>query len=72
MKELPMDTIKDIFDVMVVVDSENYVLVINLNDNKLGNEALKKVTDVNPLLKGSCIAKSKTSEMLNWNIAMVN
>ena len=56
---------------MVVVDPENYVLVINLNDIKLGNEALKKVTDVNPLLKGSCIAKSKTSEILNWNI-MVN
>lgn len=72
MKELPMDTIKDIFAVMVVVDSENYVLVINLNDIKLGNEALKKVTDVNPLLKRSCIAKSKTSEILNWNIAMVN
>ena len=42
MDELPMDTIKEIFDVMVIVDPENYVLVINASGKKLDSEALKK------------------------------
>lgn len=42
MKELPMDTIKDIFDVMVIVDPENYVLIINASGKKLDLEKLKK------------------------------
>ena len=42
MDELPMDTIKDIFDVMVVVDPKNYILIINACGKKLDRETLKK------------------------------
>ena len=68
MVELPIDTIKDIFDVMVVVDPENYVLVINVSGKKLDGEALKKVTEINPLLESSCKSKLKDSISTNWKI----
>ncbi|MDY0211155.1 MAG: recombinase family protein [Acholeplasma sp.] len=50
LKELPMDTIKDIFDVMVVKDPKSYFLVINVSGKKLEGESLKKVTEIKPLL----------------------
>jgi len=37
-----IDRTKDIFDVMVVVDPEKYVLIINASGKKLDSEALKK------------------------------
>lgn len=40
--ELPIDTIKEIFDVMAVIDPENYVLVINASGKKVDAETLKK------------------------------
>ena len=63
MDELPMDTIKDIFDVMVVVDPENYVLAINKSGITANKETLKKVTEVKPLLESRC--KSKSNERNN-------
>jgi len=70
MDELPLNTIKDIFDVVVVVNPENYVLVINASGKKLDSEALKKVTENKPLLESSC--KSKTNEIveINWKIML--
>ena len=70
MDELPMDTIKDIFDVMVVVDPENYVLVINASGKKLDRETLKKVTDIKPLHESSCKSKDKESFQLTWKIIL--
>lgn len=72
MDELPISTIKDIFDVMVVVDPENYALVINLNKIKLNNETLKKVTDIKPLLGSDCKAQRKGLGTLNWKIIMLH
>ena len=70
MEELPIDTIKDIFAVMVVVDPENYVLVINVNGKKLDVETLKKVTDIKPLLESICKSKFRTSNCIKWSILM--
>jgi hypothetical protein len=72
MDELPIHTVKDIFDVTVVVEPENYVLVINFNKIKLNNETLKKVTDIKPLLGGDCKAQRKGLGTLNWNIIMLH
>jgi hypothetical protein len=70
MDELPIDTIKDIFDVMVVVDPENYVLVINASGKRLDSESLKKVTEVNPLLESSCKSKNKQKEFISWRLVI--
>jgi DNA invertase Pin-like site-specific DNA recombinase len=71
MDELPMDTIKDIFDVMVVVDPENYVLVINACGKKLESEVLKKVTEGKPLLERQCKSKTIAIREINWKIVML-
>jgi len=42
MVEFPVDTMKQIFDKIVIVDQENYVFVINTTDKSLDKEALKK------------------------------
>ena len=42
MVELPIDVIKDIFEAMVVVDPENYVLVINASGKKIDAEVEQK------------------------------
>ncbi len=70
MDELPLNTIKDIFDVVVVVDPENYVLVINASGKKLDSEALKKVTDIRPLLESRCKSKRKQNDLINWRIVI--
>ncbi|MGD9679224.1 MAG: recombinase family protein, partial [Vulcanibacillus sp.] len=61
---------KDIFEVMVVVDLENYVFVINASGKKTDTETFKKVTEIKPLLQSRC--KSKTNEIqdLNWFIVL--
>jgi len=70
MTDLPIDTIKEIFDVMVVVDPENYVLVINLSEKKLDGEVLKKATGIKPLLESSCKSKRKQNDLINWRIVI--
>lgn len=70
MREMPIDTIKDIFDVMVVVDPENYVLVISASGKKLDSEVLKKVTEISPLLESSCKSKTKEVDFINWKIIL--
>jgi len=70
MTDLPIETIKEIFDVMVVVDPENYVLVINTSGKKLDSGTLKKVTDINPLLESSCKSRTKDSIIIKWCIAI--
>ncbi len=71
MDELPMDTIKDIFDVMVVVDPENYVLVINASDDKDDLKVLKNVNEIKPLFER--VSKSKTTALsyVNWKIILM-
>jgi len=70
MREMPIDTIKDIFDVMVVVDPENYVLVVNASGKKLDIESLKKVTEISPLHESSCLSKTKEINMIGWKIVI--
>lgn len=70
MDELPIDTIKDIFDVMVVVDPENYVLVINTSGKQIDSETLKKTTDIKPLLERSCKPKTNEIDVINWKIIL--
>lgn len=70
MDELPMDTIKDIFDVMVVVDPENYVVVINVRGKKIDDEALKKVTEIKPLHESICKSKNKQKELITWRLVI--
>jgi len=71
MKELPIDTIKDIFDAMVVVDPENYVLIINASGKKLDRETLKKGTEIKPLLGSSCKANNKIIDKIWWNVIII-
>ena len=71
MDALPLNTIKDIFDVVVVADPEKYVLVINASGNKLDSEALKKVTEIKPLLESNCKSRNKEQSTLNWSILLV-
>ncbi len=68
MVEFPIDTMKQIFDKIVIVDQENYVFVINTTDNPLEKEALKKVAEMNPLLESKCKGKNKGVEFVDWKI----
>lgn len=71
MDELPIDTIKEIFDVMVVVDPENYVLVISASGKKLDSEELKKITEIKPLLESNCISKTKEHNKIRWGVNII-
>jgi hypothetical protein len=66
MVELPIDTMKQIFDKIVIVDQENYVFVINTTNKPLDKETLKKVAEFNPLLESKCKGKNKGVEYVNW------
>jgi len=70
MDELPIETIKDIFDAMVVVDPENYVLVINPSGKKLDSETLKKVTGIKPLLKNISVSNKFKTPKIKWSIVI--
>jgi len=71
MDELPIDTIKDIFDIMVVVNPEKYVLVLNASGLKQDVEKLKKVTESKPLLESQCKSKTKDISEINWKIIIL-
>lgn len=71
MEELPIDSVKDIFDVMVVVDPENYVFVMNASGIKLDAETLKKVTEIKPLLASDCKFKTKGINLIYWKIVQL-
>ncbi len=71
MVEFPMDTMKQIFDKIVIVDQENYVFAINITDKPLDKEALKKVAEMNPLLESKCKAKNNGTEYVNWKIILI-
>lgn len=70
MTVLPIDTIKEIFDYMVVVNPENYVLAINAGGKKLDIEALKKVTEIKPLLESTCKSKTKDFNLISWKVVL--
>ena len=70
MVDLPIDTVKEIFEVMVVVNPENYVLIINSSGKKMDSEELKKATAINPLLESSCISKNRDSATIKWSIVI--
>ena len=71
MVEFPMDTMKQIFDKIVIVDQENYVFVINTKDKSLDKETLKKVAEMNPLLESKCKAKNRGVDFVNWRIIIL-
>ncbi|MDY0278823.1 MAG: recombinase family protein, partial [Acholeplasma sp.] len=71
MDELPIDSIKEIFDVMVVADPENYVLLINASGKKLDIEALKNVTEIKPLHESVCKSKKFNLGQINWRIILM-
>lgn len=70
MDELPIDTIKDIFDVMVIVNPEYYVLVINASGKQLDSEALKKVTGIKTLLENTIVSKKFKILKIKWSIVI--
>ena len=71
MVEFPMDTMKQIFDKIVIVDQQNYVFVINTTHKPLDKETLKKVAEINPLLGSKCKGKNKGVEYVNWRIVLI-
>lgn len=70
MDELTLNAIKNIFDVVVVIDPENYVLVTNASGRKHDNDTLKKITDVKPLLESNCKSKTKEIHIINLKIIL--
>ena len=70
MDELPMDTVKNIFDVMVIVDHEEYSLVINASGKKLDSEALKKVTGIKPLLENISVSNKFKTPKIKWSVVI--
>ena len=71
MDELPIDTIKDIFDAMVVINPENYMLVINASGKQIDSETLKKTTDIKPLLERSCKSPKYNYSKITWSIIVL-
>ncbi|MDO9628783.1 MAG: recombinase family protein [Acholeplasmataceae bacterium] len=71
MVDLPINAIKEIFDVMVVVNPENYIAVINASGKKFDADTLKKVTEMKPLLESICIARTKKIKNIKWKIVFI-
>jgi hypothetical protein len=71
MVDLPIDTIKKIFDKIVIVDQENYVFIINTTDKSMEKDELKKVAEINPLLESKCKAKNKGVELISWKVVII-
>lgn len=71
MVEFSIDTMKQIFDKIVIVNQENYVFVINTTDKPLEKETLKKVAEMNPLLESKCKCKNKGVEFVQWKIILI-
>ena len=53
---------------MVVVDPENYVLVINASGKKMDSVEFKRVAETSSLLESSCKSKSKVIDVIKWDV----
>jgi hypothetical protein len=71
MVDLPIDTIKEIFDVMVVVNAESYIFVINTSGKKMYVIALKKVAEIKSLLDGRCKTATIKHNKIKWVIMAI-
>lgn len=68
---MPIDTFKNICGVALIVEPDNYVLVINAKGTKLDSESLKKVTKTKSLLESICNSKIKENNKIVWKVLVV-
>lgn len=69
--DLPLESIKNIFTNLVIIDQENYVLVISAKEEKLTGDQLKKTAAVKPLLESRYKGKNRNVEFVNWKIIII-
>lgn len=70
-QETDPDMVKSIFSNLVIVDSENYVFIINATNKKLTMDDIKKATTMKPLLESRCISKISKTKFINWMIVVI-
>ncbi|MFA5035845.1 MAG: recombinase family protein [Candidatus Izemoplasmatales bacterium] len=70
-QDLTSDIVKSIFSYLIVIDKENYAVVINLQNRELTPEELKKAATTKPLLQSKCKSKTDSNLLLNWQIVIL-
>ena len=70
LKDVTPDIVKNFFSNIVVIDNENYVVVINLQNRELTSVELKKAATVKPLLQSKCKSFSNDLDYINWKIVL--
>jgi transcriptional regulator with PAS, ATPase and Fis domain len=70
-QDLTSDIVKSIFSYIVVIDKENYAVVINFQNRELTSVELKKAATAKPLLQSKCKALSNDVDYINWKIIII-
>lgn len=68
-QELTTDIVKSIFSNIVIINSEKYVIVINVKGKELTPDELKKAATAKPLLHSRCKSKVSSSN-ISWSIVL--
>jgi Fic family protein len=71
MQDLTSDIVRSIFSYVVVIDNENYAVVISLQNRELTPEELKKAATAKPLLQSKCKALSSDVDYIKWMIIVL-
>ena len=69
-QDLTSDIVRSIFSYVVVIDNENYAVVISLQNKELTPEELKKTATAKPLLQSKCKALSSDVDYINWKVLL--
>ena len=71
MQSLTSDIVRSVFSYIVVIDCENYAIVISLQNRELTPEELKKAATAKPLLQSKCKSLSNATNQINWKIIII-
>lgn len=69
-QELTTDIVKSIFSNLVIVDDENYVIVINIKGKFLTPDELKKAATAKPLLQSKCVSNKNNIRNIRWSTSL--
>ena len=69
-QDLTSDIVRSIFSYVVVIDNENYAVMISLQNRELTPEELKKAATAKPLLQSKCKSLTSNVEYINWKIVL--
>jgi hypothetical protein len=56
---------------MLVIDKENYDVVINLQNRELTPEELKKAATAKPLLQSKCKPLLSDIDIISWKVILI-